>query len=429
MTAEAGLFVVWSAAEHATSRVLSAIEERFHVARVVRCIWTPECVDENYARFLGGPAIAPYDAAYGDAVGRGPFTVALVVDRQPRREAYPTTAGARVINENFVAAERSLQALAGGVDRVHGSASAAEAARDAMLLLGEAGWWDPAGPEPDWDGTIELIERDLAGAGGWSSMRELFAVLNHAICYVVLRNFERLPDDFVYGIHNDVDLLTDDYPELIRLLNARPMLGRVPRWGGRFFVQVGGEDVIFDLRFIGDRYYDERWERRLLDNRRLVRATFYAPPIEDYLESMAYHAVIHKRDVAADYCDRLADMASRLGRGGWEHRQLLDEPERLPALVHEAVARRGYAITRPRDVTVFFNYANAGVSFPRLRRKAAGLRREMTERTARIASPAIRALASARREIASRASTLRRRPHGSRASRRRRLGGPLEPHS
>lgn len=403
---ESGIFVLWSDARPHEQRILSDIAERFQLRRVMRVGWTPERVDENFARFYRGQTGPPYSSVFSEQKGRGPFTVALVTDPAPRYELRDTTRGRAIVNANMLDAKLVFRSWTGGGMRVHGTDTAAEARRDGLLLLGAT----PSAlleTAPDhWDGTIERVDRDLSGADGWPSLGPLFHVLNHAVTYVVLRNFEGLPDGVELGEHADVDLLTDNYHELTRLLNARPMVGGVPRWGGRFLVTVAGTDVIFDLRFVGDDYYDARWEGRILNQRRLADSGIYVPSDGDYFESLAYHAIVHKRHVADDYRDRLARMACALGRDGWARHEL-DDDRTIAALVDGIVAERGVSYVRPRDFTVFFNYTNVGADHPWLRRKLAGVRREAGQRSSTLLAPVTRAVRVARQQIVARVPWLR----------------------
>jgi hypothetical protein len=331
----------------------------------------------------------------------------LVIDAKPRYELRDTLRGTAMVNANMLEAKQKFRSWTGGGMRVHGTDTAAEVNRDALLLLGER-LPEPVSKQlPAWDGVIEDVKRDLTGAHGWSSLRELFLVLNYGCTYVVLRNFEPLPDDFLFGYHDDVDLLTDDYHELIRLLNARPMRGLVPRWGGRFLVRVNAQNIVFDLRFVGDDYYPSKWAQRLLDRRQLVDGAFYAPSADDYFESLAYHAVVHKRSVADDYRDRLSNMAHELGRAGW-NREDVEDDAHMAALVRGIVDRRGYAYVRPRDRTVFYNYANTAARLPWLRRKLAGAQREILVRGSAAAVPVALNLRRLRRDVVRRAPWLRR---------------------
>lgn len=209
----------------------------------------------------------------------------------------------------------------------------------------------------------------------WPSLSAAFTALNESVTYVVLRNFEHLPT-LEFDAHGDIDLLVDDYHRAAAALGA-PANYRMPRWGGELRLDVAGRDVVFDLRFVGDRYYDERWARRILRRRKSWRGVLYVPRDDDYLESLAYHAAIHKPAIADDYCRRLAELGRSLGREEWS-RPPEQLRELLPTLVRRTVADRGYAFSRPRDVTAFFNYHHAGASHPALHQSVASVRRKTT---------------------------------------------------
>jgi hypothetical protein len=188
------------------------------------------------------------------------------------------------------------------------------------------------------------------------------------------------------GSHEDVDMLTGDYPEAIRVMNARPNVRCLPRWGGPHWVNISGEDMWFDVRFVGDRYYDPQWAADILERRVWNENGFYSPSAEDYFETLAYHALIHTRVFAADYRPRLAGMAAALGRPGWDASGLGD-PARMKGLLDGILEQRGYRYYRPRDVNVFYNFDAAGHALPQVRRKLAGIARKALRIRYRLQKP------------------------------------------
>jgi hypothetical protein len=354
---EFGLFVVASSAPAVRERILDRARMLFDVRRVYELRWTPELAAENHARFYRQrpSAVRP----------NGGFERPLLL---------VTATGSAISSAKFLEATQDFRARTAGTASVHGS-TATEAARDLMLLLGTDPQTHLAENPPPWDGRTEELHRDLSGARGWASPTELFHALNHTVRYLVLRNFEKLPHCLHVGSHEDVDMLTGDYPETIRVMNARPNVRCLPRWGGPHWVNISGEDMWFDVRFVGDRYYDPRWAAAILDRRVWNENGFYSPNAEDYFETLAYHAVVHKREFAADYRPRLAGMAAALGRPGWDASGLGD-PARMKALLDEILRRRGYRYYRPRDVNVFYNFSAAGHPLPHVRRKLAGIARK-----------------------------------------------------
>lgn len=382
---ELGVFVIWGDGRAEQDRILAAIAEGFEIRSVTEVVWTEHLISENFARFYRNYPLPPYGNFLETQKGRGPFLVVAAIDPAPRYEPRMTTSGMATVSASFLEAKQRFRTWSGG-NRwlIHAADSAAHAARDLALLLGT----DPEAhlrvhPAP-WDGTVRTVHRDVTGAHGWESFDQLFHTLNATVPYLVLRNFDEWPDPSSLGAHDDVDLLTSDYLELIRVAKARPLLRRIPRWGGRFWVRVAGRDVLFDLRLIGDRYYDPAWARALLAGRVRHERGFYTPGETDYFESLAYHAIVHKHTLSTEYKDRLARMAEALGRPEWD-RASLDDPATARRLLLDLLQQRGYALVRPRDPTVFFNFRAAGSGWPEVRRQLARVRRH----AARLASPFI----------------------------------------
>ena len=347
-----GLLVIWSSEQSMRDGLLQHARTLFDVRRVHAVRWTPALVAANCAR-LNRAGIQPPPGP-GDP---GPLLVVTVFGAP---------------SSDPVAA---LRQRAGAPAQVHPSLSPPAAARDLMLLLGT----DPVAhlascPGP-WDGRVEEVSRDLTGAQGWSSGNELFRALDHTVRYVVLRNFEQVPESLHVGSHEDVDLLTDDYEDIVRVLNPRRHPRCIPSTGGPHWVRINGKDVWFDLRFVGDDYYDPQWARRLLDGRVWNPRGFFAPNDEDYFESLAYHTIVHKRVFAPDYGPRLAAMARAAGRAG-DDAAALHDPARVKQEVDAILARRGFRYCRPRDVNVFYNFEAIGHRWPRMQRKLAGLTRK-----------------------------------------------------
>lgn len=371
---ELALFVIWDKARTWQDRIIESIGADFEIRGVHEVTWSPERVNENFARFYQGQPVPPYGFYFQGQKGGGPFLIVTVADYEPVYERRETPRGPEIVNARCFDAKHRMRKLIGGVMRIHSTDSAAEAARDLLLLMGMTAEHYLQQYDTPWDGSVARLRRELTGADGWNSMADLLQILNHGLRYIVLRNFEDLPVSYVVGPHFDVDLLTDNYYEMVRLLNVHPLHRSMPRWGGRFVGRVAGADVIFDLRFTGDGYYDAAWATRLLARREWRAGGFFAPAQDDYFESLAYHAIVQKPGLAEEYRGRLQQMSEALGRTGWDAQGLADFGVAAKRL-NELMAVHNYSHVRPRDPTVFYNFLAAGYDRPWLRRKLAGLKR------------------------------------------------------
>lgn len=125
------------------------------------------------------------------------------------------------------------------------------------------------------------------------SLRQFFNYLNDIdFSYVVLRNWENLPDSVEYGDHSDLDLLVYDFNhwrEVFPNAKAEFPLPRV-----RFKVQIKDTFIYVDVRSVGDGYYPADFQQAILETREFNKNGFWTPnPIHHRL-GLAYHCVHHR---------------------------------------------------------------------------------------------------------------------------------------
>ena len=128
--------------------------------------------------------------------------------------------------------------------------------------------------------------------------------------YLVMRNWEGFFDDILLEGHNDIDLLCRDKDSrdiIVRFLDAKPLTSD----GFHYRFQYRGRKVTLDMRILGDGYYDRRWQRNMLRQKRLHPLGFYVMDSEDYYYSLIYHAIYQKETGLSDeYSRRLNQMTS-----------------------------------------------------------------------------------------------------------------------
>ncbi|RUS46470.1 hypothetical protein [Cohnella sp. AR92] len=350
MTPELHLFIVWERAAPFVQPIMNDILTKFTVKKAFQIHWTPSYFPHNLSRFYGQQL--PPGSEKELHCGNGPFFCIIVADEQPVYGLRQTSRGPAIVNTNVFDAKALYRHWTGGGHLIHATNTPQESAHDLNLLIG----WDPniflkAFPGA-WDGQCPVLKQDLAGTLGWRDLKQVLAVLNSTSDYVILRNFEQLPDRFISEQHGDIDLLVRNPIDIAYLLNGDLVFREPERVHYR--ILIGGQLVYFDFRYVGDGYMDEEWERSLLRNRTFSPKGFYTPNPEDCFYSLLYHAVIHKRSVAPDYFARLCEMAKRLKLADFDASTLLD-PARLQLFMNRYLNDRRYRYTVPRDPSVYFN--------------------------------------------------------------------------
>ncbi len=191
---------------------------------------------------------------------------------------------------------------------------------------------------------------NILGVPQWNSIHELFLALNVSAEYVVIRNFECLPDKYHVENHGDIDLLVDNLNHVVQLTGAKSLYPDLS-YRVHYSICINGEEVPFDFRNVNDNYYDIQWSRNILKDRILVRDCFYAPNDRDYYFSLLYHALIHKPSLSNDYVDRLNNLAQTISLDSISSGSIHEASQALFSFLKE----KGYLLVVPKDLTVYFN--------------------------------------------------------------------------
>ncbi len=350
------IVIIWPKAIRHKDFIINEIKEKFDVIKVFKIHWEPDSYSRNISIFYSHSLKDFSDSTYKSIirskiknVGKGAFYLIVFEDKTPNIEQRETTSGVVAVNTNTFDLKTKLRSIVGG-SRVHSSNDDWETNKDLTILLG-LNTEDFLSKYKDSTDEIEDVYSNCIGFNGYDNIRQFFYVLNNCVNYVVLRNHEFLPDSYVSMEHGDIDLLVEHYNYVAKLTNAL----KIFRESYRVYhtIRIAGSECPFDFRFIGDGYYDEKWERTILQNRELKKGIFYAPNSEDQFYSLLYHAYIQKYEVKEDYYKKLSDFASAqtIDYNPFNYNSSL-------GLLYPFLKLNGYAFSTPIDKSVVFNKKN-----------------------------------------------------------------------
>lgn len=345
---ELHLMIIWNRGLGMRQGILNDLAASFQIVDVLDVEWPGKNFARNISRFYGKKL--PDVARKVRECGEGPFTLVTFIDRSPTYEERATNAGVEKVNSRIFDLKKSYRERRDSDFSVHATNSPEETRRDIFLLL-QADYDDYLAKAQPWSGVPRSWRMNTAHFSGFTSLRELFALLNLCSRYVVLRNYEGLPEQFVVGSHGDIDLLVESLDEVVALLGLEKESESTLRV--RYYVTLeSGEEVYFDLRSPEDGYYDAAWSQRILQRRSLDVRGFYVPDTESFCFALMYHALIHKAHVAEDYLPKLRDAYARLFTG----REL--PVEDMSEVLEHYMSENGFAYSQPQDPSVFFNTQN-----------------------------------------------------------------------
>jgi hypothetical protein len=301
------LFAMWKDARPFEDEICEFLMQSFDVIADLEIVWTERNFLWNACRLYETPVSAfPQTPSnrrgHTKKIGAPSFRLIVVRDPTPVYKYTASVSGnVEPSNQNVVRAKSFLRSKVITKYRVHSSNNLMEFFHQASLLLGHQRLTAIANGERL---TEKTIEKDLEGANGWNSWTKLIQVLNWSTPYLVLRNFEPLPeriDDL------DIDFLCDNFQRLASTLGLFQLTAKNKPYKGK--MKVGGQIVPTDIRFVGDGYFDQTWQRAVLSKRARINGV-YVPREDDHFFTLLHHTLIHKDNVKPEYRKRLAKPAT-----------------------------------------------------------------------------------------------------------------------
>lgn len=341
---EIHLFIIWEHALYKKEEIIEDIKSEFEIIQMYQMHWSKELFSQNLSRFYG--TNLPEGCGKEEHCGTGPFLLILVKDNHPNYEPRQTSQGEQIVNTHMFDKKNQYREWTGGGHRIHATNSEKETNHDLTLLLGKN--VEDYLKEKQEEEEIISLQQDVFGSQGWQDASEMFYALNNCCEYLLLRNYENLPEEIYVNEHNDIDVLCTNPINCAYILNAT----RVFEEEYRVHYQTKVKDRIayFDLRHVGDNYYCKTWEEDLLKRKTYQAKNFYTVSKEDYFYSLLYHAVLHKNSFSEDYQKRLLEMN--------EQYQSVDLKESL-AVLEDWMIQKKYFVTIPMDKSVLFNRNHA----------------------------------------------------------------------
>lgn len=185
-----------------------------------------------------------------------------------------------------------------------------------------------------------------------STIRDFFDYLNVNCDYLVLRNWDDIFDEGIYGSgHEDIDILCRDLQSFIDLTGAKRIHNSSYR--DNFVVSIGNLKVRFDVRHVGDGYYPAMWEAKMLDNKVETEQHIYIMNTEDYVYSLSYHALIQKPSLSQEYIKKVLDAFHIL-----EGHDIEMKDYDILKMLQSYCARNNYVLEIPNDPGVYLNKKN-----------------------------------------------------------------------
>lgn len=336
---------MWENGRDKEKQILKKIQERHKTLYCTEIKWSEEFKNANLNRlYQQDISVKNYKL---EQVGEGSFLAIVVEDLNPKYGFSQSLDGTiSISNLNIIKTKQLLRDIL-DANFIHSSCSISEFFLQAVLLF-HLGLLKHIISLEQWDGKINVLEQDLAGAGGWGGLKECLTIASLCADYVVLRNFEYLPNNF-WGNDSDIDILCNN------LASFRSASGAEKRgYGiGSYTITVDGKSIPLDIRYLGDNYYDPIWQWDMLRRKRYHNEIIPRLSDDNYFFSLLYHCKLQKPKVKKKYISILLELAEMIGLKITET-DIMDN-EYSARIINGYLKGGGYKFMFPSDRGVYIN--------------------------------------------------------------------------
>lgn len=275
----------------------------------------------------------------------------IVEDTSPTYQLSKATACIQVLNTNMQKIKNELRTELGGSSGAYFKAHSSYNIEESKLVLN----------------IFNKSESVLTPRKSFTSLREFFNTLNShpTLKYIVQRGQKDLESIDNYRDTNDIDIVVNDY-YLFKAITGAESNNKIymRENDDGFYIQnnvlIGDIKVAIDVRYIGDNYYNSKWQFDMLETRMLTDISgfnVYIPNRENEFYSLIYHILVqkHGRNNSKHY-PRLNELMETLKlkvNSEETIEQYLNDLNRGWTELFKFLVRNNYtSIEKPKDVNV-----------------------------------------------------------------------------
>ncbi len=341
---EIGLTIIWANYAHKTNDIKEKLQEKFEILEHYTIEWSKDKLYTNFYRLYGDRLST--SSIKEKSNNQTTFDLIIYKDNSPQHDFRLNARGVEKVNINFFDTKKEFRKILKTKFGIHGTNSEEETNKDIMLLLGE-NLNDYVKRTQQPNNEIIKLKRDVTGSDHWNSLEDFFYCINAVEPYVILRNEHTI---FDLPENEDIDFLVKDPIKFAFFTNAKKLSNGTQR--ANHTITVANKNIKVDFRYIGDGYFDIFWQRDCFLKRKLSKQNIYIMDQENAYYTLAYHALIHKRQFPQKY---LTYFGINI--------------EALQTKLYTFMEEKDYVIVEPKDTTLFFNQKYGGhIKFSKERR-------------------------------------------------------------
>lgn len=302
---ECHLFILWSNSRYKENEILADISQRFKIVGLFEITWVKKNVASNFSRFYDHSL--PPNSEKERHAGSDEFLLVIVFDENPRYDYRDTSKGKVYVNSNMFDAKSRYRIMTGGGHKIHGTNNREEFRHDVVMILGvsEQDLLAKKMIVRDNEPVIKVkLIRDIVGADGWTSFKELFYVLRECGDYVILRNSRKINEQNVTSFSGDIDLLVNDKKRFQYVLGDLSFIESNEYIQGHVHAVVNNCLIKFEIIDVVEGIYSASYCSYLMSSKVIEDGVSILPErVEKY--ALLYHALLFSAGLSQKHRNRL----------------------------------------------------------------------------------------------------------------------------
>lgn len=346
-------FALWEEAKPYRDRIRALLSSEFEILLETEIEWSKYHFHDNASRLYERPvyhSIPKIDRKSEHAwkIGDRVFVLFVIKDKKPKYSyAMSISKVIELSNLNTVAVKEQMRNWifqdTGVKYAVHGTNNIYEFLYQAPLLLGvEMLGRLLNGEKP----LISRISKDLEGANGWSSWRDVFEILNLTNNYLVLKEYE---ESFFVNREDDFSLLTDNYQRVASALG----ISQSSPDSYRGVIKVKDKETPINIRFVGDKYLNSAWQKDMLNHKFKKQDTYVLR--HDFCFFYLLFSCAFEESRITDECILKLDSIASKKYFTWYHSDMLLDKSSIGSVLKGYFQANGYYYEKPIDKSIFRN--------------------------------------------------------------------------
>lgn len=340
------MFIIWSDALPIVEQCRKLLQESCVIQADIEYEWSEALISENMRRLYKQPILIAKNPQFGREKMSGTNLHIFYISTHKGNKVFHRSAAGEIefVNSHILFLKTKFRELVtpltGTPYSVHCASSTEELKLQSALIFGlkehkrlEKG---------------ELIldkyrRADLCGSGGWESLHDAFEFISSLASWCVMRGWESLPDH-VSG--DDLDILVDNRRLFFAALALKQPNDHDFLRNGYMEIKNSKVVIKFDVHWIGDGYFDTKWQYEILANK-IPSKSFFKPDKVNALMMSLYSEFVSRPSPRPEKHETLGRLIKEIDQNNIIGQEILINQNSVIALLNDFMSQNNYEVSTP----------------------------------------------------------------------------------